>query len=570
MKQETALSLLKQGKNIFLTGQAGAGKTYVINQYVNWLRKHSIEPAVTASTGIAATHIGGVTIHSWSGLGILNMVSDQDLDDLLSREHLWKKVLNTHILIIDEISMIGPGFLDGVDRVCRAIREKPDVAFGGIQVIFSGDFFQLPPVVRRGQVEPGTKPKRYAWQSTAWLDADIVPCYLSTQFRQSDDDSLLRILNDIRDGEATEDSLADLKERFNVPFDEKNPPIRLYTHNADVDSINQKQLDQLEELPHFFEATTRGSKANIAILEKGCMANMNLELKVGAIVMFIKNNHEKNYANGSMGVITEFDTHSGYPLVDLYSGGTILASPDTWAIEQDGKSKAELHQIPLRLAWAITIHKSQGMSLDAAEIDLTNCFEMGQGYVALSRVRSLDGLYLKGFNATATQMDPLTIRVDGRFQELSEENENKLQELDDEQLQENIDNFIEQSGGSLEEVEYVSKKEKDLTSTYEKTHVLVDMKMSLEDMAKERGLAVGTIMGHIMALKQRGLDIDTDYIEVDESLVETVRDAYDELLQSDEEGLFDLQGQMKLKPIFKMLDGEVDYDDIKLALVKIV
>jgi len=570
MKQETALALLKQGKNVFLTGQAGAGKTYVINQYTNWLRTHNIDPAITASTGIAATHIGGTTIHSWSGLGILNRVTDQDLDDLLSREHLWKRIANTHVLVIDEISMIGPDFLDGIDRVCRAIREKPDVAFGGIQVVFSGDFFQLPPVVRRDQVDPNRKQKRYAWQAQSWLDAQIVPCYLSTQYRQSDDDSLLRILNDIRDGEATEDSLSDLKERFNVPFDEKNPPIRLYTHNADVDSINQKQLDELEELPHFFEATTRGSKKNIAILEKGCMAHMNLELKVGAIVMFIKNNHEKNYANGSMGVITEFDSHSGYPLVDLYSGGTILASPDTWAIEQDGKSTAEINQIPLRLAWAITIHKSQGMSLDAAEIDLTNCFEMGQGYVALSRVRSLDGLYLKGFNATATQMDPLTIRVDGRFQELSRDNEVALLALDEEQLQENIDNFVERAGGSLEEVEYVSKKDKDLASTYEKTHVLVDLKLSLEDIAKERGLAVGTIIGHIMALKHKGFEINTDHIDVDEELVETVKEAYQELLESDEEGLFDLQGQMKLKPIFKMLDGEIPYDDIKLALLKIV
>lgn len=557
---------------MFLTGQAGSGKTYVLNQYVDWLRRHDIDPTITASTGIAATHIGGSTIHSWSGMGINDRLTAKVEDELLSRESLWKRIGKTRVLIIDEISMIAPDFLDAVDQIARRVKERPDQAFGEIQVIFSGDFFQLPPIIKTRNPDTG-KTKRYAWQSQAWLSAQVVPCYLTEQHRQQTGDRLLRILNDIRDGEATDDSLADLRERFDARLEDGQEPVMLYTHNADIDQINQEKMERLDDLSHYYEMTAFGSKANIEKLKNGCLAPENLELRTGAVVMFVRNNFEKNYVNGSMGTVVGFDEKTDWPLVDLYSGGTVLAGPEEWTIEEDGKKKAGISQIPLRLAWAITIHKSQGMSLDSAIIDLSKCFEVGQGYVALSRVRSMDGLFLRGFNATATQMDPLTLRVDSRFQELSVEAEEKQVRVSTEQQTEYEHNWIEECGGSVEEIDYVSEREQVQMTTQEKTRVLVNEGHSLDKIAAARGLTVGTIVGHILAMKHRNEDVGISHIEVDEDLVSTVREAYEELVSdidpSDDE-LYTQDGQLKLKPLYTMLDGEVDYDDIKLALLKIL
>ena len=166
MNQKTALQLLKQGKNVFLTGQAGSGKTYVLNQYTDWLRRHGIDPAITATTGIAATHIGGTTIHSWSGMGIADRLTPQLQDDLLGRESLWKRMKNTDVLVIDEISMLPARLLDYLDYHCRAIR-RDDRPFGGIQVISTGDFLQLPPVRINPRFEYD-----WAFDSEAWNNAE--------------------------------------------------------------------------------------------------------------------------------------------------------------------------------------------------------------------------------------------------------------------------------------------------------------------------------------------------------------------------------------------------------------
>ena len=571
MRQETALQLMQAGKNIFLTGQAGSGKTYVLNQYITWLRRHGIEPTVTASTGIAATHLGGSTIHGWSGMGVYNRLTPEIQDTLLSREALWKRIGKTKVLIIDEISMIAPAFLDAVNQLARTVHQKPHQAFGGIQVIFSGDFFQLPPIVRDKRPE---SPKRYAWQSQAWLDAGVVPCYVSEQHRQDHQDRLLRILNDIREGEATDDSLSDLQERFEAKPDSDQEPVMLYTHNVDVDRINQEQLEEIEEAPHFFEMLTKGSQANVAKLKAGCLAPEMLELRVGAVVMFVRNNFEKNYVNGSMGRVVGFDEKSSWPLVNLYSGGIVMASPDDWTVEEDGKKLAVISQIPLRLAWAITIHKSQGMSLDSAIIDLSKCFEVGQGYVALSRVRSMDGLFLRGFNPTATRMDPLTLRVDKRFMELSAQAEREVEDTSLEQKQEWQNNWIEQCEGSLEEVEYVSEQEQATLSTYEQTRRLLEAGHDLEEVAEQRGLTVGTIVGHVLALKHRGEEVELAHLDVDHELVDTVREAYEELVGerggSPDQDIYTSDGQLKLKPLYNLLDGELSYDEIKRALIQLV
>ncbi|MFW0871168.1 MAG: helix-turn-helix domain-containing protein [Patescibacteria group bacterium] len=561
MKQATALALLKQGKNVFITGQAGSGKTHLVNQYIDWLRRHAIEPAITASTGIAATHIGGTTIHSWSGMGINDTLTPELQDEILSRERTWKRIKNTKVLIIDEISMVAPNFLDAIDSIARIVHEEPDKAFGGIQVIFSGDFFQLPPVVRRRESSPR---KRYAWQSRAWLDAGITPCYLSEQHRQQDSDALTRILGSIRSGDIEEDGLAELRERHGVMPEKGLEPVQLYTHNKDVDVINYQELEKIEADPHYFEMTSTGSKVNVEKLKQGCLAPELLELRAGARVMFVRNNYEKGYVNGSLGIVIGFDEHSEYPIVELYSGEIITASPEEWVLEQDGKKQASISQIPIRLAWAITIHKSQGMTLDAALIDLSKCFEVGQGYVALSRVRSIDGLYICGFNNTATEMDPLTIRVDNRFRELSDEYEATQRHLENEKQVEYERNWIEQVGGSIDEVDYETEAQRAKKSTREQTLELLRAGRSISEIAQDRGLAEGTIIGHLLDLRQAGEEIGAPSVDISSDIIDMVQEAVDSLEQ---EEYLDDRGGYILKPIFRALDGEVEYDDIKRALL---
>ena len=236
MTQERALDILKTGANVFLTGEPGAGKTYVINKYVAWLEAAGLNVAVTASTGIAATHIGGMTIHSWSGIGIKDMLSPQDLDQIASRERIVKRAKSAQVLVIDEISMLDGKVLDMVDQVLRTVRQSTE-AFGGIQVVCIGDFFQLPPVTRQGDM------MRYAYESNAWLNMKPLICYITEQYRQ-EDEMLLGLLGSIRRNEIEEEHYTLLEEQKEIAY-EQIEPTRLYTHNADVDAVNNQKLAEL-------------------------------------------------------------------------------------------------------------------------------------------------------------------------------------------------------------------------------------------------------------------------------------------------------------------------------------
>lgn len=412
MIQKDALNLLMLGKNVFLTGQAGSGKTYVLNLYIQYLKKHKIPVAVTASTGIAATHINGGTIHSWSGIGIKSVLTSQDIKRIFGNEKRLAKLQNAKVLILDEISMFHAYRLDMVNTICKKARLN-DRPFGGLQVIFCGDFFQLPPIKEKDFEESS-----FAYKSDGWKELDLTICYLDEQHRQWDD-SLLTILNDIRSQEVSEYTYEKLTNRLNKNIGH-SIPTKLYTHNADVDSINSVQLEKIDKPIQLFEMTSEGTKELIDVLIKGCLAPAELKLKVGALVMFIKNNPVKGYSNGTLGKVKGFDT-DGYPIVLTYDGKEITATPVSWQIEENDTVLAQIEQLPLRLAWAITIHKSQGMSLDAAEIDLSRSFAYGMGYVALSRVKSLDGIKLLGINPKALLVDSEIAQFDEELKKLSQE-----------------------------------------------------------------------------------------------------------------------------------------------------
>lgn len=407
MKQQEALSLMMMGHNVFLTGQAGSGKTYLLNKYIKFLKNNNVNVAVTASTGIASTHIGGITIHSWSGIGIKKELNKNEIKKVQLNQNVMKRIRDAKVLIIDEISMFHSYRLDTVDQICKLARVNAE-SFGGLQVVLCGDFFQLPPI--NDKEYPADS---FAYKSDVWGELKIKICYLNEQHRQWDE-QFLKVLNDIRSQDLNESTYENLSSRLNLNKVNDISSTKLYTHNIDVDSINNEKLKNIKKPPQVYEMLSKGDKKLIESLKKGCLAPEILILKKGAKVIFIKNNLSKGYINGTMGKVIGFDTENK-PIVQTLSGKEIVANTTTWELEDNEKVIAQISQIPLRLAWAITVHKSQGMSMDAAEIDLSKSFAFGMGYVALSRLRSLEGLSLLGINNMALRVNDEIFEIDKLF-----------------------------------------------------------------------------------------------------------------------------------------------------------
>ncbi len=413
MTQDEALAILESGESVLLTGAAGTGKTYVLNTFIKRAKKQGKSIAVTATTGLAATHLNGTTIHAWSGIGVHDAVDKYTIAKLAkSRQELIKKA---DTLIIDEISMLHDFRLDMVDEVLRVVRGN-DAPFGGVQVILCGDFFQLPPVNRRD-----SRQGSFVIGSEVWQKNVFSVCYLEKQYRQIEDDAYTQILNGIRAGFLSRSQLDALQARAGVFDDPFATKTRLLTVNVDVDMVNEEQLDELDGDIHSYEMETHGGKTYVEQLQRSCLAPEVLRLKKDAQVMCIKNAQDRSYANGSLGTVVGFEKNTDYPVVELVSGRTITVRPDTWELMDGEKRRAQLMQLPLRLAWAITVHKSQGMTLDAARIDLSRAFVEGMGYVALSRVRSLKHLILDGLNGMALRVSPLAKEIDAELRAKSEQ-----------------------------------------------------------------------------------------------------------------------------------------------------
>jgi len=433
MNQKEALSVLKMGYNVFLTGPPGSGKTFLLNKYIDYLRKKDKAVAITASTGIAATHINGVTLHSWSGLGIKERISDKEIRLLMNKGYLRKKIKQAKVLIIDEVSMLKHSQFDAVDRICQYFRAS-FAPFGGMQVVCSGDFFQLPPIERNGEA-------KFITESFAWKNMDMKICYLEGQFRQKDE-NLSALLNHIRANRIDESKkiLFDAKYAEDQ-FSFNGTPTKLYTHNVDVDAINISELDKIKGKEFSYHMESSGPKELVASLKKGCLAAEKLLLKRGAHVMFLKNNFEKGYVNGTQGKVIDFDEDQ-WPVVKTFSGRIITAKPAEWIVEGSDETIAQISQIPLRLAWAITVHKSQGMNLDVAEIDLSRCFIKGMGYVAISRLRTLAGLKLAGINDLAFYVNEKAVEMDNEFRKMSQDAVDDLMKMPISRIKKDQDNFL--------------------------------------------------------------------------------------------------------------------------------
>lgn len=413
MNQGLALEIMLSGESVLLTGPAGAGKTYVLNQFVKLAKHEGKHVSITATTGLAATHLGGTTIHSWAGIGVNDYVPNGFAEHVAKgRRDIIEK---TDVLVIDEISMLHDFRLDLVDEVCRLIRKEPDIPFGGIQIIMSGDFFQLPPI-NRGDSRAGS----FVVNANVWRDLDPVICYLEEQHRQ-DDEQLIEILNAIRAGDVRRHHAETLLARTEVYPDEFEKLTELHTVNLDVDTMNEAKLKDLDGDEVSYEQSTTGSENYVENLQRSVLAPKVLRLKEGALVMAVKNSLERKYVNGSIGTVVGFEPYTDYPIVEFLNGKEVSMQPDTWELRDGDKKRASITQIPLRLAWAITVHKSQGMTLDAARIDLRKAFVEGMGYVALSRVKNISNLYLTGINQMALKVSEEAQAIDGYLRDKTAE-----------------------------------------------------------------------------------------------------------------------------------------------------
>ena len=380
--------LVDAGENVCLTGPGGTGKSYRTRRMVE---RDPGRFSVTASTGIAALNIGGLTLHRWSGmmLGPQNGESDEDyLDHLMADKRFsvragFDRIRSAETLVIDEVSMLNGRTLDFLDFLARRLRgdARP---FGGIQMIVTGDFLQLPPVKKDPRAAYD-----WAFESRAWKNAGFKVVHL-TKIHRQEDAAFIGALSEFRFGRVTGHNARLLRSRV-AKFPDANLT-RLFTHNAQVDKWNAYRLGEIDSELNIFDAVLAGPEHQQQFLINNLLTPQRLELKRGARVMFTVNSSEGGFVNGQTGIVTDFSF--GRIIVESESR-QFSVEPFTWAYDSRDKRSASFKQFPLRLSYALTIHKSQGLTLDSAYIDVRAAREPGQAYVALSRLRTLTGLHLK-------------------------------------------------------------------------------------------------------------------------------------------------------------------------------
>uniref|UniRef100_A0A4W3GQR2 ATP-dependent DNA helicase PIF1 n=1 Tax=Callorhinchus milii TaxID=7868 RepID=A0A4W3GQR2_CALMI len=405
-EQSHVLRTVLCGKNVFFTGSAGTGKSFLLKRIVGALPPKSTY--TTASTGVAACHIGGTTLHSFAGIGS-GKAPMQQCVELAQRPGVLQHWQNCKHLIIDEISMVNGEFFDKLEAVARIVRKSIE-PFGGIQLIVCGDFLQLPPVIRTNEK------KTFCFQAKSWRKCIHLNIEL-TEVRRQTDKAFIAILQAIRIGRCTEEVAAQLIKTASHKIDQDGIlATRLCTHKDDVELTNERRLQHLPGKVHTFNASDSDPML-VQTLNAQCPAGQTLELKKGAQVMLTKNlDVQRGMVNGARGVVLGFESENkALPQVRFLCGVTETIKPERWTIKASSGIYLTRQQLPLRLAWAISIHKSQGMSLDCVEISLARVFESGQAYVALSRARSLEGLRVMDFDPKVVRANPDVLQFYSRM-----------------------------------------------------------------------------------------------------------------------------------------------------------
>ncbi|XP_014371253.2 ATP-dependent DNA helicase PIF1 [Papilio machaon] len=403
-EQQRVLEACLSGKNIFFTGSAGTGKSFLLKRIVT-----ALPPDVTvatASTGVAACHIGGTTLHAFAGIGdgsgsLENLCQKATKLPLVAQK--WRKCKH---LIIDEISMVDGAFFEKLEAVARYVR-KNDKPFGGIQLILCGDFLQLPPVVDKSK-----NAKKFCFQSPCW-DKCIELCFELKEIHRQTDQEFITILNSIRIGRVT----MEISDRLLGTAKQKIESdgilaTRLCSHTNDSKMINNSKLRDLSGEEKIFASQDSDNATNM--LDNQTIAPSKLVLKIGAQVMLLKNiNVNAGLVNGARGVVVRFD--EGLPVVRFKNKKEYTARAERWYVKNSSGTLLCRKQIPLNLAWAFSIHKSQGLTLDCVEMSLSKIFEAGQAYVALSRAQSLDTLRVLDFDSRHVWADPNVLEFYQRF-----------------------------------------------------------------------------------------------------------------------------------------------------------
>jgi ATP-dependent DNA helicase PIF1 len=461
-EQQKAVDYAAQRRSFFLTGAGGTGKSFVIQHIVEAIEKSGRDVALTAMTGCAALLLGSnaKTLHSWAGIGLGKESVDILVPKIKKSNKARKNWLNADCLIIDEVSMMTPDLLDKLEAIAKLIK-KNKAPFGGLQIILVGDLYQLPPIYKEGELTNA----QFVFESQSWRNyiKDVV--VLDKVHRQSDP-VFLQILNEARAGALSEESIKILESRKTNAWKKLEiKPTLLFTRRADVDDVNVAQLQKCTgddvvykvksvKLPSVF-ATDQDIQWAVERMDKNSPYVPELRLRKGAQVMLLTNKHtEYKLVNGSRGVIIGFsddndkkrltelekadktpevekqvkdlkmqlEGSSRLPIVKFKSGGTLVIDYHAW--ESDEIKGLQREQIPLRLAYAVTIHKAQGATLDCALVDIgDNTFEYGQAYVALSRVKSLDSLYIWDLNPSAFRVHPKVKAYLDSLPRLNEETE---------------------------------------------------------------------------------------------------------------------------------------------------
>ncbi|TPX75682.1 hypothetical protein CcCBS67573_g03050 [Chytriomyces confervae] len=428
-QREVLNRVVEDRENVFYTGGAGTGKSYLLSHIISRLKHvHDGNVAVTAPTGIAAVNINGCTLHSFVGVGLFEPMSAATIaQNILRSRRACSRWTNVRVLVIDEISMVSGDTFDKLEAVARIVRRNEDV-FGGIQIIVTGDFFQLPPIAKGSAA-------KFAFEAESWnrcFGNNMLTVLYSLRFIlekifRQEEDALIRMLNEVRNGRPSKESVDLLKSLSRPIPNQKMEPTKLFARRDQVDTANSERLGSIPGLETIYEANDIGTDSQKSKLMESCLAVEKLTLKPGVQVMLLRNlkfedyrgNTELEFANGSLGVVIE--CKPAFVVVEFYPSGAIsgevvgVGARETrlvsvyeqeWSIKDaEGATLASRRQIPLMLSYALSIHKSQGQSLQCVQVDLDRVFEKGQAYVALSRATCLDGLQVLNFDESKIRAD---------------------------------------------------------------------------------------------------------------------------------------------------------------------
>ncbi len=528
--QTQALDVLQREGNVFLTGAAGTGKSFLLDQYLRG--KGSDDFPIVASTGAAAVIVGGRTFHSFFGLGIMEGGPEKAVEMALRSRKVKNRLQRASCVIIDEVSMLSGTTLMAAEAVAARARESSD-PWGGLRVIVVGDFAQLPPVT------PGNQQKDWGFLHRTWEQSDFEPALLSTVMRTQDIE-FLEILNFIRDGVVNDRVHEFLNRRVNTN-NETEDATRLYPHRAKADQYNWLRLQALPEKECAIATRYIGDEKYFDSARRNLPIPDTLLLKVGALIMMRRNDvsGEGKFVNGSLGHVLQVSEEALH--VRLFTGEDIEVEKYKFSsLDGDGNEVMAAWNFPVSLAYATTIHKAQGATLDRMIVDLHQLWEPGQAYVALSRVRSGSGLLIERWSPGSIRADAL---VTSFYDSLSD------------RAKKYKPRAVFQVAPQTERAEAPRKSTLTLHERVERTRQLLQERKDLAFIASQCGMTVGTVLKYIEKLISLGTVPALGYLITDLRHAEEIRTLYEE------------RGLQSMREAFDQLEGKVSYDDLKLVKV---